>query len=171
MRACSSVSSFSLVIAFGLASHARADVVGPPPTDCPSGSVGASTHSGPYCAPADCHTDMDCTGGATCQPMAVCIAQQACGGNGSFVDVGLYPDGGAIPACTVDAMHGFCGVGAICSMGGACPTRTVCYAPPSATPPASGGCRCQVGAREAGGLTVVGLAGLALVIAARRRRR
>lgn len=165
-----SVVTCSMLTMVVFAAPARADVIGAPPTDCPSGTVGSSTHSGPYCAPATCHNDMDCTGGATCQPMAICVAQQPCGGNSSFVDVGLYPDGGAIPACTVEAVHGYCGVGAICAMGGMCQTRMVCYAPPSA-PTTSGGCHCSVGAPAASGLAVAGLAALAVVIGARRRRR
>lgn len=54
-----------------LASPAMADRIQAPPTDCPAGSRGASSHLGAYCAPIVCVTDSDCEG-ATCRDVMLC---------------------------------------------------------------------------------------------------
>jgi MYXO-CTERM domain-containing protein len=145
------------------ASVAAADAVAPPPTDCPNGTHGESSHTGPYCAPQTCSSDADCSGGQTCRELAMCIAQQACGG--LMLDAGPYPDGGFPPPCRFDAVHGLCNAGAACTTG-TCETRRVCAAPePSASPGC--GCRAGAGGSIAGALAVIALG---LAIAARRRR-
>lgn len=40
----------------------RADAVLPPPEDCPPGSIGQSSHNGPFCSVTTCSTDADCEG-------------------------------------------------------------------------------------------------------------
>ena len=61
--------------------RAQADVVGPPPTNCPPGSTPSSSHSGPLCAPTGaCMTNADCTMGATCMEAFQCIETRSCGG-------------------------------------------------------------------------------------------
>jgi MYXO-CTERM domain-containing protein len=74
-------------------STAEADVVRPPPTDCPAGQVGVTGHGGPKCvdaAPLDCptgwrgqlggncvlapcETDANCQSGEACVEHAVCL--------------------------------------------------------------------------------------------------
>jgi hypothetical protein len=129
------------LVLVGSAAIARADAVAPPPTGCPRGTHGESSHTGPYCAPALCTTDADCTGGATCQDETMCIAQQACGGLG--FDAGPFPDGGFPPPCMFDSVHGLCESGGACTTG-TCSTRRVCAA---AAPAPSAGCACSIGGR------------------------
>jgi MYXO-CTERM domain-containing protein len=43
-----------------LAKASLADAVMPPPEGCPPGSIGHSSHLGPFCAPTTCNTDDDC---------------------------------------------------------------------------------------------------------------
>lgn len=87
-----------LLVAFTLASPAlfartaSADVVMPPPTDCPRGQVGVTSHSGPQCmlkAPTDCpngwHGQLGgacalrpCQNDASCQDGEVCVEHAVC---------------------------------------------------------------------------------------------
>lgn len=78
-----------LAATIGLASapaQVTADVVRPPPTDCPDGEVGTTSHGGPRCvavAPADCPTGWRGQLGGNCSliPCATdknCSADQAC---------------------------------------------------------------------------------------------
>lgn len=43
-----------------LPSVARADAIDGPPSDCPPGSIGESSHSGSWCEPSVCERDADC---------------------------------------------------------------------------------------------------------------
>ncbi len=43
-----------------LPSAAQADAIDGPPSDCPPGSIGDSSHSGSWCAPSVCERDEDC---------------------------------------------------------------------------------------------------------------
>lgn len=52
------------------ASHARADSLAPPPTDCPQGTYGRSSRGGSYCAPTQCGDDTH-----TCPPQPHCPVQ------------------------------------------------------------------------------------------------
>ncbi|MEZ4323129.1 MAG: hypothetical protein R3F61_37025 [Myxococcota bacterium] len=63
-----------------LLSLALADVVGPPPDDCPPGASGTSSHGGPYCVPSTC--DGTCEEGGTCEPAGLCVLEETreCGG-------------------------------------------------------------------------------------------
>ena len=60
--------------------EARADVVGPPPRDCPVGSSGDACHGGPFCRPNTCLNDDECSEGQTCQDAKACIGGIVCGG-------------------------------------------------------------------------------------------
>jgi MYXO-CTERM domain-containing protein len=85
-----------LAVTLALASapaQVTADVVMPPPTDCPDGQVGVTSHGGPTClavAPTDCPTgwrgqlggncalapcaaDANCSAGEACVEHAVCL--------------------------------------------------------------------------------------------------
>lgn len=55
---------------------ALADAVPPPPTSCPPGASGQTSHNGEWCAPTTCNADADCAhyeGGKR-----VCVAQALC---------------------------------------------------------------------------------------------
>ena len=75
----------SAAFAFALAalaapSTAPADVVVPPPTNCPRGEVGVASHDGPRCvkaAPKDCPTGWRGTLGGTCM-LAPCASDASC---------------------------------------------------------------------------------------------
>lgn len=126
---------------------ARADVVGPDPTDCPLGTRGTSCHGMEYCALRPCSTASECATGEICQSRDLCITSGTCGGR-------LEPDAGPPPPVTVvlGECSGTCG-------GGSCEPRMVCV--PDGTPPGTGsGCGCRVSGAEG---TWLGL-GAALVV-------
>ncbi len=52
---------------------ARADVIGPPPSRCPAGSVGDSSHAGSNCSPTTCGSNGDCEGGHVCVEQGLCV--------------------------------------------------------------------------------------------------
>lgn len=54
---------------------AFADVVGPPPEDCPEGTMEASTHAGPVCWARECTGEnaVTCNAPQSCQPRSYCI--------------------------------------------------------------------------------------------------
>jgi MYXO-CTERM domain-containing protein len=102
------------VLAFLWGATARADVVPPPATNCPTGSVGATCHGGPYCAPKKCTDYASCASGLTCQPVKFCINKLNCtGGWGTSY---------------ADEVVGSCEGGAPCSKG-TCQTVVVCLPP------------------------------------------
>ena len=142
----------------GATGLAHADAVPPAPTDCPNGTVGATGHTGPYCAPASCTFDSDCREGATCREEALCLGTMSCGGHLPLVDDGF-------PMCTVETVHGLCESGRACASG-TCTTRRVCIS--SSVAPS--GCSCGVGVARAG-LAPVFAALLGITFLRRRARR
>jgi MYXO-CTERM domain-containing protein len=69
------------IAALLLSAPARADVVMPPPTDCPRGQVGVTSHGGPRCeieAPKDCPNGWDGALGGTCI-LRPCANDSECG--------------------------------------------------------------------------------------------
>ncbi|MGC4113998.1 MAG: hypothetical protein QM765_04930 [Myxococcales bacterium] len=94
----------------------RADVLGPPPTNCPAGAKGRTSHSGPHCVPATCENG--CEAGFACKPTDLCIAQRQ-----GATRVGRY---------TFETVRGPCGANRTCAEG-TCETREVCV--PSAAAP------------------------------------
>lgn len=156
------VASMALV-----ARSARADAVEPPPTNCPDGTVGGSSHSGPYCALDSCSTDTDCASGEVCQPTSLCIGTMGCGG--LQFDSGPYPDGGHEPPCMLTTANASCGTAACAS--GTCMERSVCVSVTAVEPVSRSGCGCHAGTASgdtAAWLLALGTLGL---FAARRARR
>jgi hypothetical protein len=51
---------------------AAADVVSPPPTDCPPGTTAATNHAGPHCSPASCKDGKSCSAGEVCATELLC---------------------------------------------------------------------------------------------------
>ncbi|MBX3274726.1 MAG: hypothetical protein KF729_30950 [Sandaracinaceae bacterium] len=158
MRVAVWVAVASLGVSFAMgASVARADVVGPPPTDCPLGARGSTCHGMEYCSPRSCTTGADCAGGEICQSRDLCVTSRSCGGR-------LEPDAGPPPPVTVvlgECSGGACGTGA-------CESRMVCV--PDGTPPGTGGggCACSASGREG---TWLGLAVALVAVSAFAVRR
>jgi MYXO-CTERM domain-containing protein len=173
------------VLAVGF--DAGADVVMPPPEDCPIGTVGTSSHGGPRCVPVYCPDAGGCPAGTFCQPhyycaqdnygieiLGVCGEGETCAeGSCELIDV-CYgtTDGGAEP---IDGGSGLSqgglidldarlplGADAGDGDGGAGP------APPSGTGH-DGGCGCRVGAGS--GSSAWAALALLLAVGAIRRRR
>lgn len=65
-----------------LAGRARADAIGPPPTDCPEGARGASCHGAEYCAVDSCIGPRDCAPGQRCVARELCVDTVRCFGLG-----------------------------------------------------------------------------------------
>ena len=177
-------------IALGLiASVARADAIGPPPSSCPPGGVPMSCHGGPYCSPETCASDADCAPGTLCRDVSVCV--------GSVVCAGLVGPGEDLEQYRRFAVEGTCGQGD-CS-GSRCTVRPLCVpadrapdggvlprggtgARPVPPQPIGGGgggggamrgnCTVQTGGRGAPCApgAVLGLAAIALARRARRER-
>jgi hypothetical protein len=97
------------------AGAARADVLIPPPADCPAGSKGRTSHSGPHCAPRTC--ERGCEEGLACRPTDLCIVQRQ-GAN-------------RVHRFTFEVVTGPCPADRKCPEG-ACETRDVCV--PGAAP-------------------------------------
>jgi MYXO-CTERM domain-containing protein len=137
-RALLSLSSF--VVALTFAGVARADVVAPPPPSCPDGSIGQSSHSGPYCWLAPCTNDEMCASyhsrdntPRVCRPTAVCVRSKE-----------LWRKGGG--KSEVPEAIGSCDGAAKCDPSAKCERATRCVPAarastssgsgnPSATPP------------------------------------
>ena len=143
---------------------AWADAVGPKPTDCMTGTRGATCHGGEYCRPDNCTTNADCDPGENCEPLALCLGTIDCSG-------GWTPDAAPSLSTTVEDA---CPDGTCTS--GTCSTEMVCVAEVVDPPPNPGGigCACRFAtespaASSAAGLTAV--AGLFLGGLVFRRRR
>jgi hypothetical protein len=77
-----------VVLALCFTSNANADVVRPPPTNCPPGEVGVTSHGGPRCmkeAPKDCPTGWNGVLGGNCT-LRPCTADDQCGDGQACVE-------------------------------------------------------------------------------------
>lgn len=80
-------SSNAWLLAAGLVSsmlvgRARADAIGPPPTDCPDGARGAACHGAEYCGIDSCIGPRDCALGQRCVARELCVDTVMCLGRG-----------------------------------------------------------------------------------------
>ena len=114
----------ALVVAAALTTGvARADVLVPPPKDCPPGTFASSCHGPGLCFPLVCQTDAHCGAGKACLPYQLCIKKVNCGG-------GYSPK-------YIDTAHFACPGGASCKSG-TCTKVKVCLPrppTPDAQPP------------------------------------
>lgn len=145
---------------------ALADVVGPPPDECPRASTPSSSHSGPLCVPSNsCDPASGCDGGA-CVAIKQCIEKVACGGM-------MPPDAGP---CTVDNVVGECGSGDSCSVG-TCTERSICSTGSDGSSSTSGsndddgGCGCRAAGGDSAPEGAAWLLLLGAVALGRGRRR
>jgi len=114
------VTRFVLLAALVLASGAvRADVVRPPPTECPPGAIGETSHGGPHCVAYVC--ERGCKAGTSCQSMGLCIEKR----HGGSID-GPFE---------FEAVAGVCAAGGKCERG-TCVTLKVCAPSKPAPAPA-----------------------------------
>lgn len=160
----------ALVALVLFASPARADVVMPPPDDCPAGTTPATSHTGPHCVLAPPCDEAACSAGERCAPVRLCQTQVACGGwsvgnpdcHETHVTAGPECAGTWIehPACAAE-------VAAETSTETTETTET--ETAPATVPERGGGCaHCTVGRASPPGAALVVLA---LALAARRLRR
>ena len=100
-------------------SLAWADVVNPPPEDCPAGTQGSTCHGGPHCAPVDCGA-AGCKDGLECREVKYCAGVVNCAGM-------LMPDEDPSQYDT-DAIYTTCDADESCDMG-TCQAFKVCIEP------------------------------------------
>jgi hypothetical protein len=101
-----------LILVLATASPAAADVVGPPPDNCPNGSYPDSSHAGPTCWPTVCTSNNECTSGEVCVERALCIEPvQGWGRGGQF---------------TLDHAVTSCDGSGVCPPGASCMTNHRC---------------------------------------------
>jgi MYXO-CTERM domain-containing protein len=163
-----------LVASILLCGAASADVIGPPPARCPSGSVPASSHIGPFCHPPRC------TGSSRCEVVVGLFGQKLSGTceERKLCVVTVTQQGGWASGHKVETVVDACDAGTCAK--GTCERLRVCVADvgrpspkpivPASAPVASGrkGCGCSVGApADSGAAVIVLLLGVLL----RRRRR
>jgi hypothetical protein len=111
----------SLVLAMAaamtlLGGAAEADIVRPPPENCPTGSSGQTGHSGPYCAPRKCTADSACAKGERCEARKLCVKSKTLGGGRRIRKE---------PPPTVEEVVGTCAGGSKCAAG-SCTSLRVC---------------------------------------------
>lgn len=134
------------IVVFGLSAlafvtPARADVVGPPPAECPAGTEGASCHGGPYCRPVGCAGGVECASGETCREVPFCVATILC--------AGLLPPDADLADYERSNVVGSCANGGTCAQDATCKTLQVCVPVSASTVSASssgseGGCGCRL---------------------------
>ncbi|MDI3282700.1 hypothetical protein [Polyangium sp. 15x6] len=154
--------------ALAFVTSARADVVGPPPDDCPEGTEGATCHGGPYCSPIECTSDAECGNGETCKAQPLCVSTIGC--------AGLLPPDASPMDFERTKIEALCPNGNECTQGATCKTQKVCVPAASSSGSLSSadgsGCGCRLapsGSFEASlGALALGLGAAAF---ARRRQR
>ena len=133
---------FIVLVALTLFAYSRAgwaDMVQPPPENCPPGTHGASTHAGQYCMPRPCIGAGACGTGMTCGIRRLCVSER------TYTNM--------TGSGTVNAVEGACDDG-LC-VRGECKAMRVCLpladaAPrPTPSPPIDAGIRATGGTRPA----------------------
>lgn len=107
------------------ATTASADAIRPAPTDCPTGTVPRSSHSGPHCELGPPCTADACGDGMACVEVGFCIREVECGG--------LREP--SAPACTERHTAGQCDSTGACPTDATCVRHSVCRPPTLATTP------------------------------------
>jgi hypothetical protein len=163
--------TLAAALALSLApSPASADAVMGPPTDCPRGSVGESTHTDEFCRPTTCATDVECGPGTGvddlfCEPsVGVCIEVR------TRRMGGLRPPGLADSEIVYDVAASSCATDADCTGGMHCAVASRC-APRTATEFVEHALGCTAHRSASSARTaLLGAAALLTLLAARRGR-
>ena len=148
--------------------RAHADALAPPPTNCPAGSVGATSRRGEHCEHVGC--DGTCAAGfaqeaqaCSAEPVAVCVETISY----PAADVEQGPRVVSLPAETWNVAHGPCAADGSCAHG-RCVRERACV--PVSSPLARGGL-CSVSRGDASGAAItLSLVALALLTRGARRR-
>jgi MYXO-CTERM domain-containing protein len=117
-----------------LSPGARADAVPGPPTNCPPGAVGDTSHNGPWCRPTTCASDDDCVKNASYWEKGitrVCREQPLCVETREEKSKSGWTWGKPI---TRDFALGACGSGASCVAPARCETAKRCVVAESDSP-------------------------------------
>lgn len=157
---------------FGAGADLRADDIGPPPSDCPRGSAGQSSHAGEWCSVQACQSDADCkkmfvdhgTAEGTCESTSLCIAKKKI-----YAHHRVVSDGGD-DAREISVAVGACGVASSCKPESRCEKAMRCVAPSkSLVKEASRGCGCGKSTGPKSSVLVGLVVGAWLLRRARRR--
>lgn len=163
-----SLAALLALVLGGASAPVRADALSPPPTDCPEGSVGASSRWGTHCEwrPCGdaCPTNMRgemlaCSG----REIAMCVESSSYAAQ----NVQQGPRVVSMPAETWNVAHGPCGADGSCARG-QCVRARACVAPGS---PAAGGGMCSAARGPLGHGAGMAIAAIGVAILTRRRAR
>lgn len=158
------------VALFGLCDAALADAVPSPPTDCPPGSRGMTSHHGTWCEPTVCETDLDCDKLATfwdrdikkvCREQPLCVSTRTDSG---------FPLG---KPAERSIAGGVCGPETACVSPATCQSAKRCVEPPPPDEPRFA-CSCRAAGDPGGGeappLAFLALAAGVSLVRGRRRK-
>ncbi len=110
---------------------AHADVVNPPPDDCPEGQIGTTGHLGSRCVPHLCSPSGNCDAGP-CTETGMCVLREerVCGDMDT--------------PCTFEEAFGLCDTDEDCGRG-ACVVDAYCLNPRKVEGEGCGGCESTAG--------------------------
>lgn len=119
-------------------SIASADAIMGPPTDCPPGAAGVSSHSGAWCEVTSCTSDADCTASRWDKKELVCASASLCVREEKYVRSSrVYRPDAAPNFVTRRVAQKTCSAGGACDESEAkCETAMRCVPKSAATPPA-----------------------------------
>ena len=172
MRTATAI-ALAVLLSVGAAPRsARADVVMPPPDECPDGTTPATGHCGPHCEPIACESTEDCTEG-TCTTVRVCVQTLVCAGQVEpDADLSQYERPSVLETCeSGTCAQGECQTLQICTKGsGPTSGSTGGAAASDAAASDSGGCGCSTAGSRSTLPVLSWLPMLAAVVALGRRK-
>jgi hypothetical protein len=166
--------ALAVLLGVGAASRsARADVVMPPPDECPDGTTPATGHCGPHCEPIACESTADCAEGS-CTSVRVCVETLVCAGQVEpDADLSQYERPSVLETCeSGTCAQGECQTLKICTTGsGPTSISTGGAAATGSSNSDSGGCSCNLGGESSRSFSLFGLALCATLLGLARRQR
>lgn len=154
-----------LALVLAPARAARADAVSGPPSSCPPGARGATSHNGPWCEPTTCKTDADCGKSTSSWEKNVCREQPLCVETRSEPSQSGWTWGAPI---TRRIAHGVCDENNLCTPPSVCEIEKRCVTTRTLLPTG----KCAVASPGApSGAPLPPAAALALLAAAALTRR
>jgi MYXO-CTERM domain-containing protein len=156
----------ALLLALFAAHDSRADAVDGPPSSCPPGARGESSHNGPWCQPTTCKADTDCGKSTSSWSKNVCHEQPLCVETRSEGSRSGWSFGTPI---TREIAHGVCDSSGACPSPASCQTAKRCIEVKTILP--TGKCAVSTpGAPSGEDATALGLLLIAAMAVFRRRR-